>query len=280
MNESCPDERFGSESVFILSVWLSFTSLATITGNALVMWLFYKHESLRTISNRFIISLATADILVGLVINPVWIAVRYVIQPPFISTGSEILEMLWIHTTAATTFNLCCVSVDRFIAICFPLRYRLIVTKRTCHSSIISVWVASIVLPFSLLFVSEENMEIFIIIPAATFLVPAARSQIRRIQDNSFQNNTVYHAVKNYKALKTVGMVVGVFIASWMPCLVATIVHQVKGEDYCLYVKYYNAVWPWVEAVAFTSSAINPWIYCFRNIDFREVLNRRFSWFP
>ena len=293
MNESCPDKRFASESVFILSVWLSFTSLATITGNALVMWLFYKHESLRTISNRYIISLATADILVGLVINPVWIAVRYVIQPPFISTGSEILEMLWIHTTAATTFNLCWVSVDRFIAICFPLRYRLIVTKRTCHSSIISVWVASIVLPFSLLFVSEENMEILIIIPAATFLVPniivafcyawifkAARSQIRRIQDNSFQNNTVYHAVKNYKALKTVGMVVGVFIASWMPCLVATIVHEVKGEDYCLYVKYYNAVWPWVEAVAFTSSAINPWIYCFRNIDFREVLNRRFSWFP
>ena len=293
MNESCPDERFGSESVFILSVWLSFTSLATITGNALVMWLFYEHESLRTVSNRFIISLATADILVGLVINPVWIAVRYVIQPPFISTGSEILEMLWIHTTAATTFNLCCVSVDRFIAICFPLRYRLIVTKRTCHFSIISAWLASIFLPFSLLFVSEENMEILIAIPAATFLVPniivafcyawifkAARRQIRRIQDNSFQNNTVYHAVKNYKALKTVGMVVGVFIASWMPCLVATIVHEVKGEDYCLYVKYYNAVWPWIEAIAFTSSAINPWIYCFRNIDFREVLNRRFSWFP
>ena len=292
MNESCPDERLGSESVFILSVWLSFTSLATITGNALVMWLFHKHESLRTISNRFIISLATADILVGLVINPVWIASRYVIQPPFISTQSDILDLLWIQTTAATTFNLCCVSVDRFIAICFPLRYRHIVTKRTCHFSIISAWVASILLPaFSLIFVSEENMEI--LIPAATFLVPniivvfcyawifkATRRQIRRIRENSLQNSSVNHAVKNYKALKTVGMVLGVFIASWMPCLVVSIVYEVKVDDYCLIVKYFKTVWPWIEAVAFTSSAINPWIYCFRNTDFREVLNRRFSWFP
>ena len=147
--EWCSDNRLESESVIILSVWLSFTSLAAVAGNALEMWLFYKHESLRTTSNRFIISLATADFLVGLVIAPVWIAERYVIQPPDTSAWTKILNMLWVYTTAATTFNLCCVSVDRFIAICFPLRYTFIITKRTCHYSIISAWVASILLPLS-----------------------------------------------------------------------------------------------------------------------------------
>ena len=291
IDEWCSDNRLESESVIILCVWLSFTSLAAVAGNALEMWLFYKHESLRTTSNRFIISLAKADFLVGLVIAPVWIAVRYVIQPQDTSAWTKILNMLWVYTTAATTFNLCCVSVDRFIAICFPLRYKFIITTRACHYSIISAWVASILLPLSLIFVSEEKMGMMLSV--ATFLLPtiivtfcyawifkAARRQIRRIRENSIENNTMFKAKQNYKALKTVGFVLGVFIASWMPCLVVSIVHQVKGHDPCLDDRYFVAVWPWIEAVAFTSSAINPWIYCFRNTDFREVLNRRFSWFP
>ena len=112
------------------------------------------------------------------------------------------------------------------------------------------------------------------------WIFKAARRQIRRIRENSIENNTMFKAKQNYKALKTVGFVLGVFIASWMPCLVVSIVHQVKGHDPCLDDRYFITVWPWIEAVAFTSSAINPWIYCFRNTDFREVLNRRFSWFP
>ena len=291
IDEWCSDDRLESESVIILSVWLSFTSLAAVAGNALEMWLFYKHESLRTTSNRFIILLATADFLVGLVIAPVWIAERYVIQPPYTSAWTKILNMLWVCTTATTTFNLCCVSVDRFIAICFPLRYTFIITKRTCHSSIILVWVASMLLPLSLIFVSEEKMGMMLSV--ATFLLPtiivaccyawifkAARRQLRRIRENSIENNTMFHAKQNYKALKTVGFVLGIFMASWMPCLVVSTVHQVKGDDPCLDDRYFVSVWPWIEAVAFTSSAINPWIYCFRNTDFREVLNRRFSWFP
>ena len=35
-----------------------------------LVWLFYKNESLRTISNRFLASLSVADVLVDLVIYP------------------------------------------------------------------------------------------------------------------------------------------------------------------------------------------------------------------
>ena len=59
----------------VLLVWVSRCNV--------VLWLFYKHESLRTISNRFLASLSIADVFVGLVIDPVWIVIISWIQPEF-----------------------------------------------------------------------------------------------------------------------------------------------------------------------------------------------------
>ena len=50
-----------------------------------------------------------------------------------------IINLLWIHSTAATVFILCYVSVDRFIVIRFPFRYQDIVTKKRCYAVIIIV---------------------------------------------------------------------------------------------------------------------------------------------
>ena len=82
MNISCFDERLSFEASVVLSVWFAFSGLAAVIGNAVVLWLFYKNESLRTISNRFLASLSVADLFVGLVINPIWIVIRCLIQPP------------------------------------------------------------------------------------------------------------------------------------------------------------------------------------------------------
>ena len=45
----------------------------------------------------------------------------------------------------------------------------------------------------------------------------------------------------------------------------------IRGGRFC---------WPWVEAIAFSSSAINPFIYYFRNSDFRRAFRRTFHWLP
>lgn len=95
--------------------------------------------------------------------------------------------------------------------------------------------------------------------------------------ENQGRQNTACWAHNNYKALKTVGFVLGVAIGSLMPCLVLSILHQFTVNDRCLSNKFYESVWPWIEVVDFPSSSINPWIYCFRNAEFREVLRRKFN---
>ena len=258
-----------------------------------MLWLFFRNESLRTISNRFLASLSVADFLVGLVIDPIWITFRCLIQPSNVTQAAlnKFMDMLWIHTTAATTLNLCCVSVGRFIAIRFPFRYQDILTKKTCHSLIAMVWFTSLLLPCPVIFVNAENLWLFVSL--VTFCIPttvmavcyfwifkAASDQARRMtggnKHRADERRSTFPSriIQNFKAIKTIGFVLGVFVVSWMPCLVLSIVHEFSASNPCTDEKLYNFAWPWIEAVALSSSAINPWVYFFRNGEFRQALHR------
>ena len=299
MNISCLNERLSSAAYSILSLWLSLTGLAAVIGNAVVLWLFYKNKSLRTISNCFLASLCIADFLVGLVIDPTWIAIRFSTQPQRTHILKQVINLLWIHTTAATVFNLCCVSVERYVAIRFPFRYQDVITKKRCYAVIIMVWLFSLFLPFSRILVDNRtNIEsLWFSLTFITFVLPitvvtlcyfsifkAARKQANRITRENLQHsnemNVPVRAMQNYKAIKTIGFVLGVFIVSWMPSIVVSVVDYFTASDKCVDHKLAYVVWPWIEAIAFTSSAINPWIYCFRNGEFYEALHHNFQFRP
>ena len=300
MKGNSSEEHLSTAASIVLSVWLSLSGLAAVTGNVVALWLFYKHESLRTISNRFLASLSIADVLVGLVIDPYWIVIRCWNSQRVQGKLSMIIKMLWIHTTAATTLNSCCVSIDRFIAIRFPFRYQDSLTKRRCFAVIILVWFISLGLPF-LMFSRErkDRKELFESITITICLVPLlvvsfcyilifklARKQFRRILETTnipdSGENIRVRVVQNLKAIKTVGFVLSACIITWMPSVVLQLVtfYYMEEEKGCRLRKLEFVVSPWVEAIAFTSSAINPLIYYFRNSDFRRAFRRTFHWLP
>jgi len=300
MNISCGfNERLSSAASIVLSLWFASSGLAAVIGNAVVLWLFYKNQSLRTISNRFLASLCVADFLAGLVVHPMYIAIRVIAQPRRGSILLNAIFIMWIHSTAATVFNLCCVSVDRFIAVRFPFRYQDIITKKRCHAVIIMVWLISLFLPFSLPTENEATVEVlwfvlsfvFFTLPIAVvtlcyiWVFTVARKQAKKTKRENLQNslnemNASVRSIQNYKAMKTIGLVLGVFNVSWLPSLVALVVGYVTASDKCLDLKLTYVVWPWIAAVGLTSSAINPWIYYFRNGQFRDALRRCFHRFP
>ena len=299
MNISCGfNERLSSASSMVLSLWLSFTGLAAVIGNAAVLWLFYKNESLRTISNRFLASLCVADFLAGLVVDPMYISIKFFVQSRKGSILLKVIQMVWIHSTAATVFNLCCVSVDRFIAIRFPFRYQDIITKQRCYAVILMVWLISLFLPLSRILVGNNPTTvqdmwfslsfIFFLFPITVvtlcyfWIFKTVRKQTRKItverHQNPAENKTLPRTRQNQKAIKTIGFVLGVCIVSWMPSLVVTVISYIRADE-CFRNKLVYVAWPWIATVGLTSSAINPWICVFRNEDFREALRRYFRWF-
>ena len=119
------------------------TSLTAVAGNLLVLISIWKTPSLHDPSIILLFNLALADFCVGLVVQPVFVAFNI----------SEIQG--WNNVTEATQnilfavapclsglsfFTLTIISLDRFIAIRFHLRYKEIVTIRRVISLLVLIW--------------------------------------------------------------------------------------------------------------------------------------------
>ena len=288
MANSCSGELAFPASV-ILALLYGIIALPALFGNAVFLWAIYKARNVRTLSNLLLSSLALADLLVGLIIDPVWIA-RCVLTPyPYNHPFKMVIDALWIQTSVTTTFSLCAVSLDRYIAIRSALLYHQMVTEKRCYIAIAFVWIASLSFGFSRILVTNPaNLpKLWMSVTIVTIILPMiliifcyshisviARTQSNTIarQDVQRSNTTVSEGLRNRKATKTVGLVVALFLISWIPTLVTSFIHLTTND----HGENMRVVWLWVELVAFSSSGINPWLYSLRNSDFRAEMSRFF----
>ena len=65
---------------------------------------------------------------------------------------------------------------------------------------------------------------------------------IGRDQKTFDETTTTVSTMQNYKAIKTIGFVLGVFIVSWMPCLVVSVVYHFAANNECADEKLYSLV--------------------------------------
>ncbi|KAH7636481.1 hypothetical protein HUG17_10451 [Dermatophagoides farinae] len=126
-----------------LSICLLTLSLLTFFGNAMVVHAIRTERKLHTVSNMFILSLAIADLIVGLMVMP--LSSTYVIFGDWI-LGLFVCQLwLVIDYTASTAsiFNLLILSLDRYWSIRSPLKYLCKRTKKRALAMIGIVWMIS-----------------------------------------------------------------------------------------------------------------------------------------
>ncbi|CAJ1050078.1 LOW QUALITY PROTEIN: D(4) dopamine receptor-like [Xyrichtys novacula] len=99
--------------------------IVTVTcGNVLVCISVYLEKALKTTTNYFIVSLAFSDLLLAVLVLPLFVYAEF-------QGGVWSLNMLMcdglmtmdVMLCTASIFNLCAISVDRFIAVSIPLNY-------------------------------------------------------------------------------------------------------------------------------------------------------------
>ncbi|XP_074493141.1 adenosine receptor A2b-like [Sebastes fasciatus] len=116
----------------------------SVLGNVLVCWAVCLNSNLQSITNFFVVSLAVADIAVGVLAIPFSI----VISTGFCSNfyGCLFIACFVLVLTQSSIFSLLAIAIDRYIAIKIPLRYTSLVTGQRAQGIIAICWVLSIII--------------------------------------------------------------------------------------------------------------------------------------
>ncbi|KAI5095694.1 5-hydroxytryptamine receptor 6 [Silurus meridionalis] len=109
---------------WLLAVIMSLIILVTACGNILLIALVFAHRSLRCTSNCFLVSLFLSDLMVALVVMPPAmlnvLCGTWVLSPGF----CPVWLCFDVMCCSASILNLCVISLDRYLLIISPLRYK------------------------------------------------------------------------------------------------------------------------------------------------------------
>ncbi|XP_060686831.1 muscarinic acetylcholine receptor M3-like [Hemiscyllium ocellatum] len=132
--------------VVLIAFLTGILSLVTIIGNILVIVAFKVNKQLKTVNNYFLLSLAFADVIIGVISMNLY--TTYIIMDRW-ALGNVACD-LWLAidyvASNASVMNLLVISFDRYLSITRPLTYRAKRTPKRAGVMIGLAWIVSFVL--------------------------------------------------------------------------------------------------------------------------------------
>ncbi|TNN19377.1 Dopamine receptor 2 [Schistosoma japonicum] len=131
-------------------ILLIIAALLTISGNLLVCLAFLRERYMRkNLTNWFLVSLAIADLLVGIIVMPFAIYhTLYEAYWPFGRDWCDIWHAFDVLSSTASILNLCAIALERFWATENPITHTSMRTRRHCLLMLASVWICSVLISF------------------------------------------------------------------------------------------------------------------------------------
>ncbi|XP_071764635.1 5-hydroxytryptamine receptor 2B [Centroberyx gerrardi] len=143
-NGSRPGEGSGIQLQWA-ALLIVMVIIPTIGGNILVILAVSLERKLQNATNYFLMSLAVADLLVGLLVMPIaLITVLYNSGWPLPEFLCPIWLFLDVLFSTASIMHLCAISLDRYIAIKKPIQHSQYKSRAKAMVKIALVWLISI----------------------------------------------------------------------------------------------------------------------------------------
>ncbi|XP_055074499.2 alpha-2A adrenergic receptor [Paramisgurnus dabryanus] len=140
-----------------LSVLVGLLILLIVFGNVLVIIAVFTSRALRAPQNLFLVSLASADILVATLVMPFSLANELMGYWAFGQVWCEIYLALDVLFCTASIAHLCAISLDRYWSITQAIEYNLKRTPQRIKRIIFVVWVIAAVISFPPLITMEKE---------------------------------------------------------------------------------------------------------------------------
>uniref|UniRef100_W5NL83 Trace amine associated receptor 13a n=1 Tax=Lepisosteus oculatus TaxID=7918 RepID=W5NL83_LEPOC len=281
---SCHKEIRSTAAYVSLYTVMAVAVGLTVCGNLLVIISISHFKQLHTPTNLLLLSLAVADFLVGATVMPLSITTLIETCWYFGDILCSFYKSLDCVLISVSLCNLVLIAIDRYFAVCDPFFYSTKITVNVMYLLILLSWFISPLYVIILLYVNGNFSDYacfgdcFILINATwgiidllvTFIIPCcvmiilyariflvAKKQAQAI--NSITNQITFTNGINriskkseWKAAKTLGIVVFVFLFCWIPYYVFIVI-----DGFATFTAFQFS--PIV--IVYLNSCINPIIY-------------------
>jgi len=266
-------------------------ALVTIPGNLIACIAVLKDplKCLKTPFTVFVVNLAVADLVVGAVTEPVSVfthfregfslEIRHYVVP---------IHMSYFFSCTASVLNLAALTADRFVAISYPLQYRVRFT--TTRATVIAglIWLVS----FSLSFIYFEvgylryafvfantAVALTLVIFLFTYVrtVRAVRAQVSQWDgmqqsSQSEDNRARLRAASVEKNITQAFMVMlGFFLCCYIPSCIIIYIMNLCSSCNCTSIHVFRDL---QFIFVLFSSALNPFVYAWRLPNFRRAFKK------
>nr|XP_045626194.1 tachykinin-like peptides receptor 99D [Procambarus clarkii] len=125
-------------------VGFSLIFVVGVVGNVLVVVTLLHHRNLRTVTNVFLLNLAVSDLLLGVFCMPFTLVGSLLQDFVFGAVMCRLIPYMQAVSVSVSVWTLVAISLERFYAICQPLRSRRWQTPAHSYRVIAGVWAASL----------------------------------------------------------------------------------------------------------------------------------------
>ncbi|KAM4703748.1 5-hydroxytryptamine receptor 6 isoform 2-T2 [Rhinophrynus dorsalis] len=252
-----------------MAVFLCLIIFLTTLGNSLLILLIFTQRSLRNTSNYFLVSLFMSDLMVGLVVMP----------PAMLNElyGKWILDVdfccIWysfdVMCCSASILNLCVISLDRYLLIISPLKYKLRMTSCRALCLILATWTLAALASFLPIEMGwhEQDFEIQRMNMTSGPEEKQCRLLVLTVPVVESRRFVTKHSKKALKASLTLGILLGMFFVAWLPFFVANVVQAVCD---CVPPGLFDVL-TWL---GYCNSTMNPIIYPLFMRDFKRAMGK------
>ena len=278
-----PDITAGIQGqLTFISALNTFLSITAFLGNSLILVAFRRESSLHLPSKVLLRNLATSDLCVGVIAEPLFVALlvtvvnehwnicRYVAVAVFAT--SYILGGVSLLTLTA-------ISVDRLLALLLGLRYRQVVTLKRTYWTISTLWLVSGVDSVINLFWKSPIISWYDIIAISLCLLTSTICYTKIFFTLRHHRNQVQGRVQQpnqANGLNVARYKKAVFTALWFKfVLVACYLPFVVSLNMLFHVRLSSSLslaWIYSSTLVYLSSSLNPILYCWKIDEVRQAV--------
>ncbi|XP_040391466.1 adenosine receptor A3-like [Cygnus olor] len=266
--------------------------ICAVVGNALVIWAVKLNPALQKTTFFYIISLALTDIAVGILVIPLAITVSLGVVIHFYSCLFMCcLLMIFPH---ASILSLLAITIDRYLRVKLPTRYKATITKKRVCVILGLCWLVSVLVGLVPMlgwnqhagdsgyiechYLAVMRMDYVVYFSFLTWLLPPLLimctlyakifyimwTKLSRNSASLPDGGTVY--AKAYKTAKYMALLLFLFAVSWLPLGILNCISY-----FCLSCTIPRTLMYLSILLSHANSAMNPVVYAFKIQKFKET---------